>query len=96
MQRFEKLIFRQHALRRMFERGISEDQVRHAVSTGEAIETYPKDTPFPSALILAFADQMPLHIVAAFDLGAKETIIITVYRPDPQQWDINFRLRRTT
>ena len=39
------LVFRVHALRRMARRGISVDEVREALRSGEIIEAYPDDTP---------------------------------------------------
>jgi hypothetical protein len=48
-----RLIFRVHAIQRMFQRRISEEEVKQVVATGEAIETYPTDKPFPSRLIRA-------------------------------------------
>jgi len=50
-----RLVFRVHAIQRMFQRRISEDDdVRHILSTGEVIEAYPNDTPYPSNLILGW------------------------------------------
>ena len=46
-QGLPRLIFRVHAVRRMFERGISEEDVRAVLATGETIESYPSDTPYP-------------------------------------------------
>jgi len=40
-----RLVFRVHALRRMFQRRISEADVREVLATGETIEAYPADTP---------------------------------------------------
>ena len=42
--------FRVRAIRRMFERGITEEDVAHVLSTGEVIEEYPDDLPYPSRL----------------------------------------------
>ena len=49
---FGKLTFRIHAIQRMFLRRISEDNVRHVLASGEVIEDYPEDTPYPSRLVL--------------------------------------------
>jgi len=58
----------------------------------EVIEGYPEDVRGRSCLVLGFTrGASPLHLVCG--LGSKELIIITVYRPDPEQW-INWRLRR--
>jgi len=46
------IIFRVHALQRMFERGVTQEDVRHVLATGETIERYPDDQPYPSRLIL--------------------------------------------
>jgi hypothetical protein len=36
----------------------------------------------------------PLHVVAAENAEAHETIVITVYDPDPTLWEPGFRQRR--
>ena len=89
-----KLIFRFHALKRMFERDISVDEIRTILKTGEMIESYPKDTPYPSYLVLARVKNRPLHLVAADNDKNKETIIITVYEPDSEKWDRDFKRRK--
>jgi hypothetical protein len=55
-----KLIFRVHALQRMFERGISEREVRAVLESGRVIEDYPHDFPYPSRLLLGFVNARPL------------------------------------
>jgi hypothetical protein len=88
-----RLIYRLHAIRRMFERRISVEDVEQVIATGEVIEEYPEDQPYPSNLILGFVQERPLHVVAAENAPAGETIIITVYEPDPDRWDASFRRR---
>jgi hypothetical protein len=44
---FNRVVFRVHAIQRMFQRGIDGDDVRHVLTTGEVIERYPNDTPYP-------------------------------------------------
>jgi len=44
----EDVIFRIHAVQRMFERNISAEDVRKVLSVGAVIEEYPDDTPYPS------------------------------------------------
>jgi len=41
-----KLVFRLHAIRRMFQRQIAVDQVRRVLTNGEVIESYPDDIPY--------------------------------------------------
>lgn len=90
-----RLIFRVHAVRRMFERRITEHDVRAAMANGETIEDYPNDTPYPSRLMLAWSGPRPLHVVAADIPEANTTVIITVYEPDPDLWEPGFRRRQT-
>jgi len=91
---YDKLVFRVHAVQRMFERNISREDVRAVLATGEVIRGYPDDTPYPSYLILGWRGERPLHVVAADNHAARETIIITVYQPDPDQWEPDFRSKK--
>ena len=79
----------------MFERGIHEEAVRLAVDTGEVIQEYPDDLPYPSRLVLGWNEEHPIHVVAAYDKQAQTDIIITVYKPDPTQWESNFKRKKT-
>jgi hypothetical protein len=47
-----KLIYRQHAIKRMHERCLTEEEIEYAIENGAIIESYPNDTPYPSFLIL--------------------------------------------
>jgi len=85
-----RIIFRVHAIQRMFERGISALDVQQVLATGDVIGEYQDDTPYPSRLILGFCDDRPIHIVAADNTDTSETVIITVYEPDPAKWDSTF------
>ncbi len=80
---YERLVFRVHAVQRMAERGITIEDVRDVVRSGDAIREYPDDTPYPSYLILGWRGKRPLHVVAADDHDSQTTIIITAYEPDP-------------
>lgn len=58
------------------------------------IASYPDDRPFPSALILGYEQNEPIHLVVARDPASGICFVITVYRPDPALWDEDFRTRR--
>jgi len=88
-----RYIFRVHAVRRMFERRISRDDVRHVVEYGRVVEDYPDDKPYPSRLMLGYCGEKPIHVVLADNFSADERIIITAYEPDPKQWDAHFMRR---
>ena len=87
------LVFREHALLRMAERGIRHQDVKAALELGEVIRRYPEDTPYPSRLLLHWIEEQPLHVVAA-PVGDDTEIIITVYHPDPALWELEFKRKR--
>ncbi len=88
------VVYRVHAIRRMFEREIAEADVQKALSEGEQIAAYPDDVPYPSRLLLGWCGSRPLHVVVAYNAQDDEQIVITVYEPDPVQWEDGFRRRK--
>jgi hypothetical protein len=87
-------IFSQHALQQMFKRNISIEQVKHAIINGEEIRSYPDDKPYPSKLLLAFENELPLHVIIAQDFAENKNIVITAYHPDSNIWIGNFKTRQ--
>jgi len=83
-----------HALKTMFERDISRQAVKHIVCTGEVIESYLQDRPFPSFLLLGFWQKMPLHAVIAYDMRGKRLYVITAYVPDEEHFESDWKIRR--
>ena len=90
---YNRLIFRVHAIQRMFQRQISAQSIQHILTTGDIIESYPDDMPYPSFLVFGMHGTRPIHVVAADNHEAQETIIITAYEPDLVKWDPSFRRR---
>ena len=88
------LLFRVHAVQRMFERRVSAKKVSQALQTGETIEDYSSEMPEPSRLILGFQGKRPLHVVVTENQKTNEITIITVYIPDPGKWDKDFKSRK--
>jgi hypothetical protein len=67
--------------------------VAGALASGEIIEQYPTDYPFPSCLVLGYtAEGKALHVVCGSN-GA-ELWLITAYNPAPADWTEDFRQRR--
>ena len=71
-------------------------EIEEAILSSEAkiIEDYPNDPRGPSCLVLGFTKEhnLPVHVVC----GTGEPVslvIITVYRPDPDEW-IGWLIRR--
>jgi hypothetical protein len=88
------LFYRMHAVQRMFERKIPVSSVSHAVRSGETIEDYSAEMAQPGRLILGFHGKRPLHVVVSEDPKAGEITVITVYIPDLDRWDRQFKSRR--
>lgn len=89
-----KVLFRVHAVQRMFERKVSVRNVSQALQSGETIEDYSAEMPEPSRLILGFQGKRPFHMVASENPETSEVTVVTVYIPDPGRWDKNFRRRK--
>ncbi len=79
----------------MFQRQVSEDDVTQVLASGATIESYPNDVPYPSKLLLGWRGNRPLHVVAADNVEDDEVIVITVYEPNPQEWEAGFALRKS-
>ena len=90
----ESIVYRVHALQRMFERGITEEDVHQVLETGEVIERYPDDRPYPSRLVLGWREDRPLHVVVAERAETDTLIVITVYEPNLALWEDDFKRRR--
>ena len=90
----EKLIYRKHALQRMFERSIQPADIYCVLDEGKIIIDYPDDKPYGSRLMLGWPAGRPIHVVAA-DTPENETIVITVYEPDPKLWEPGFERRKS-
>lgn len=90
-----RIVFRVHAIKRMFERQIGVDDVIHVLNSGQIIEAYADDLPHPSCLMLGWCGERPLHVVAARNEDDGETIVVTVYEPDGNLWESNFTRRKS-
>ena len=64
-----------------------------AILSGEFVEFYPNDYPYPSCLILGTNDiGKNLHIVCG--IGNGELWLITAYVPSAQKWETDLRTRK--
>jgi hypothetical protein len=91
-----KVVFLPHAVQQMSrpERMISPAEVRSVVNTGEVIEDYPEDVRGHSCLLLGHGtDHRPLHVVCA--PKAEYLAIITAYLPSSDQWEADWRTRKS-
>ena len=91
----DRVTWSRHGVVRMQERGITRADVLDGLRGGEVIENYPDDVPYPSALVLGFARDRPVHVVVAVDTSTSEAHIITVYEPSPDEFEPDWRTRKT-
>ena len=76
-------------------RQISEADVAEVLATGTVIEEYSDTLPYPSYLMLGWRANRPLHVVATDNLAGQFTLIITAYQPGSNEWDADFKVRRS-
>ena len=86
------VVLTQHFLDKIGKRGITFADVKSAISVGEIIEQYPDDYPHPSALILGYTNDKPLHTVVG--VGGGYAWLITAYYPDPKKWESDYKTRK--
>jgi uncharacterized DUF497 family protein len=89
-----RLLWSAHALKRMAERGISTKQVVDTLLDAIIIEDYPQSRPWPAALFLGRSDETPVHVVAALSPREDTIAVITVYNPDSDRFEDDFRTRK--
>lgn len=80
----------------MLERNISKADVVNVIRTGEVIEEYANDTPFPRRLIMGATHNSALHVVIAYDESDEIIFVVTAYWPDTQVFHDDFKTRRDT
>ena len=89
----DTVIITRHAAERCRQRGILARDIKCAVMSGEVIEDYPDDFPFPSCLILGKShDGTPIHVCMS-DEGTGGRII-TAYIPSLKKWRDDLKTRK--
>lgn len=82
-----------HYLERMQERDISINDVASCLKTGEIIEDYPDDFPYPSCLIWGYAQNNKiLHIVVGSN--GNTIFFITAYYPNTVKFEKDLKTRK--
>lgn len=90
----KEIIFTKHAVQQMFSRTIYKNDVIFSIESGDIIKEYKDEKPHPCYLILNIINGKPIHIVLAVDSENKRCVVITVYLPDPNLWDNDFKTKR--
>ena len=94
----DRLYYSRHARNEMREEElgrITDQEVYEAIASGEELEAYPDDVPYPSVLLMGRTSAgRPIHAVCAYSGGEDIAIVVTVYEPDPSRWHDLRRRRR--
>lgn len=89
----DTIIISEHAKNRCRMRGIKQKDVRNCIMTGEIIEQYPGDFPFPSCLVFGYTlDGRVIHVVISSE--GESGRIITAYIPDTKRFENDLKTRK--
>jgi hypothetical protein len=75
-------------------RFITRQAILQSNESYEILEEYPRDKYLPSYLVYSEYQGDTFHILFAVDLEGVNVRIVTVYRPNPGEWEEGFRTRR--
>ena len=82
-----------HIHTRLIKRNIRIADVEQILLSGEIIERYPDDYPYPSCLVSGVgAGNNYIHVVCG--ISETELHLITAYYPNPAKWSEDFKLRK--
>ena len=80
-------------MERCRERGISVKDILNAIETGEIIEDYPDDFPFPSCLVYGKSSKNEALHICMSDEGSSSKVI-TAYFPTLDKWEDDLKTRK--
>jgi hypothetical protein len=81
-----------HGAQQRIARRINGQEVEEAIANGAIIEDYPQHHYGPAALVLGRSGQnRPLHVLCSV---RPVVDIVTVYEPDPNEWEPDLRTRK--
>ena len=80
---------------RLKTRALTGSILEQALESVEIIEEYPDDKYLPSFLLRGETPDKIFHAHIATDVEGLNIRIVTMYIPDPDEWDQGFRVRRT-
>lgn len=92
-----RLLWSYHVNMRLRQRRISRSLVTESVDSYQIVEQYPQGRTsryLPSCLVYAKHREEAIHTLFALDKEGDTVRVITVYRPDPAEWDAGFLRRK--
>lgn len=89
----DTIVISEHAQNRCREHGIKQKDIRNCIMTGEIIEQYPDDFPFPSCLVYGYdLSNRVIHVVISSE--GESGRIITAYIPNTEKFQDDLKTRR--
>ena len=89
----DNVIITQHGFKRLRNRGITVADLLSGIKSGEIIEQYPDDYPYPSCLVLGITvNNEHIHIVCG--VGDNKLWIISSYLPALDRWEADYKTRK--
>jgi hypothetical protein len=85
----KNILWSDHASKMMIERQISSTGVMHVILSGEIIKEYET-----SIIIFGWFENKPLHIICFYQKYEDCVFITTVYQPDKEHFESDFKTRR--
>ncbi len=79
---------------RLQQRGLDAEAHRKAISSLEIIEVYPDDKYLPTYPLRGETQGAVFHAHIATDVEGDNIRVVTMYTPDPDEWDEGSRKRR--
>jgi len=87
------IVWTEHLVLRLKERGIKRAYVIACINKGEIIEQYPDAYPYRACLVFSMlANGKPIH--AAAGIGDNKLFIITAYYPALDKWENDYKTRK--
>jgi len=91
-----RVIWSAHAVIELVAEDLTRQAVEGALETCTVVEDYPTlHRPLPDCLVLGYLeDGQPIHAVTAIDTEQDRILIVTVYQPNEQEWEDDWRTRK--
>jgi Domain of unknown function (DUF4258) len=91
----QQVVVSDHAYDKMLDRAIVPNDVLSGIAAAVVLEDYPDAHKGPSLLALQWdAQGLPIHVVWGVPAGSwSPAVLVTAYRPEPDQWGQDFRSR---
>jgi hypothetical protein len=92
-----RVLWSRHAITELVADDLTRCQVEWALLRCELIEDYRTlHRPLPDCLVLGWlTSEQPIHAVIAVDTERDRILVVTVYRPNAEEWENDWRTRKS-